>query len=48
MWCSIIGDKLIEPYFINGTLNNIKYDNFIRNDLEILLEDVQLNICRVM
>jgi len=26
----------------------IKYDNFIYNDLGILLEDVQLNIRRVM
>jgi len=43
----IIGDKLIGPYFINETLNSIKYDNFIRNDLGILL-DVQLNIRRVM
>jgi len=48
VWCGIIGDKLIGPYFINGRLNNIKYDNFIRNDLEILLEDVQLNICQVI
>jgi len=29
-------------------LNSIKYDNFIRNDLGILLEDEQLNIHRVM
>jgi len=43
VWCGIIGDKLIGPYFINGTLNSIKYDNFIRNDLRISLEDVQLN-----
>jgi len=42
--CDIIGDKLIRPYFINGTLNSIKYDNFICNDFGILLEDVQLNI----
>lgn len=44
-----IGDKII-GYFINGTLNSIKYDNFIfiRNDLGILLEDVQLNIHREM
>jgi len=49
VWYGIIGDKLIGSYFINGTLNSIiKYDNFIRNDLEILLEDVQLNIRRVM
>jgi len=27
---------------------SIKYDNFIRNNLGILLEDIQLNICRVM
>jgi len=48
VWCSIIGDKLIGLYFIDGTLNSIKYDNFIYNNLGILLEDVQLNICRVM
>jgi len=35
-------------HFINGILNSIKYDNFIRNDLGILLKDVQLNIRRIM
>jgi len=45
VWCDIISDKLIGPYFINRTLNSIKYNNFIRNDLGILL-DVQLNIRR--
>ncbi|EZA55736.1 hypothetical protein X777_04155 [Ooceraea biroi] len=40
VWCGIIGDKIIGPYFINGTLNSIKYDDFIRNNLGILLEDV--------
>jgi len=43
----IINDSYVS-YFINGTLNNIKYDNFLRNNLGILLEDIQLNICRVM
>jgi len=38
----------IVPYFINETLNSIKDDNFICNDLRILLEDVQLNIRRVI
>jgi len=28
--------------------NSIKYDNFMRNDFGILLEDVQSNIRRVM
>jgi len=46
--CVFIGDKLIGLYFINGTLNSIKYNNFICNDLGILLEAVQLNIRRVM
>jgi len=40
--------QINQNYFINGTLNSIKYDNFIHNDLGILLEDVQLNIRRVM
>jgi len=40
--------RQINPYFIK-TFNSIKYDNFIRNDLEILLENVQiLNIRRIM
>jgi len=48
VWCDIIGDKLIGPYFINGTLNSIKYGDFLHNNLGILLEDVQLHICRVI
>lgn len=44
VWCGIIGDKLIGPVFINGTLNGEKYRDLIRNELPILLEDLSLEV----
>ncbi|KAJ8914489.1 hypothetical protein NQ315_002761 [Exocentrus adspersus] len=42
VWCGIIGDKLIGPYFIEGTLNGQKYQEFLDQHLPILLEDLTL------
>lgn len=42
VWCGIIGDKLIGPLFIEGTLNGEKYCNLLQDELPILLEDVPL------
>lgn len=33
VWCGIIGDKIIGPYFINGNLNINIYANFIKHTL---------------
>lgn len=44
VWCGIIGDKLIGPYFIDGNLNGIKYRNILEEKLPRLLEDVSLEV----
>ncbi|EFN72100.1 Transposable element Tc3 transposase, partial [Camponotus floridanus] len=44
VWCGIIGDKLIGPNFINGTLNGEKYKNMLENDLPGLLEDLSIEL----
>ncbi|CAH0560519.1 unnamed protein product [Brassicogethes aeneus] len=41
------GNKLI-GYFIDGTLNGIKYRNFLEHELPPLLEDVALPIRQIM
>lgn len=48
VWCGIIGDKLIGPYFIEGTLNGEKYRNILQNELPTLLEDLSLEERRNM
>lgn len=42
IWCGIIGEKIIGPYFIEGNLNGEKYRNFLLNDLPTLLENLTL------
>ncbi|XP_008181048.1 uncharacterized protein LOC100570008, partial [Acyrthosiphon pisum] len=42
VWCGIIGDQLIGPYFYSGTLTAQKYLEFLQNTLPILLENVLL------
>lgn len=44
VWCGIIGDKLIGPYFIDGNLNGNKYRNLLENELPDLLEDLSLEL----
>ncbi|EZA46439.1 hypothetical protein X777_00158, partial [Ooceraea biroi] len=43
VWCGIIGDKLIGPYFIEGTLDGAKYRNFLQDELTPLLEDLSID-----
>ncbi|KAL2719288.1 hypothetical protein V1478_010750 [Vespula squamosa] len=42
VWCDIIGDKIIGPYFINGNLNDNIYANFMKDTLGLLLEELLL------
>lgn len=44
VWGGIIGDCLIGPFFFDGMLNGQLYENFLRNELNGLLEDVPLNV----
>lgn len=41
-WCGILGGSIIGPYFFEGTLNGIRYAEFLGNDLIDLLENVPL------
>nr|WP_253308897.1 DUF4817 domain-containing protein [Rickettsia endosymbiont of Ceutorhynchus assimilis] len=40
VWCGIIGDKLIGPYFIEGTLDGPKYRRFLSDHLPALLANL--------
>ncbi|XP_025270745.1 uncharacterized protein LOC112639812 [Camponotus floridanus] len=48
VWCGIVGDKIVGPYFIEGNLNGETYRNFLQNQLPLLLEDVPLNVRQQM
>ncbi|EZA48045.1 hypothetical protein X777_14421, partial [Ooceraea biroi] len=43
VWCGIVNGYLIGPYFIEETLNSEVYLHFLRNELPILLENVDLD-----
>ena len=44
VWCGILGDNIIGPYFIDGTLNGHKYAEFLTEVLPVLLHDVRLDV----
>ncbi|CAK9801642.1 hypothetical protein ANTPLA_LOCUS2883 [Anthophora plagiata] len=44
VWCGILNNQIIGPYFINGTLNGQKYVTFLQGGLQVLLDDVPLDI----
>lgn len=44
VWCGMLGNQLIRPYFINDQLTGQKYVNFLNDTLPSLLENVPLNI----
>jgi hypothetical protein len=44
VWCGIVGHHLIGPYFYEGTLTGLRFLEFLRNELPILLENVPLQI----
>lgn len=48
VWCGIIGDTLVGPYFIDGRLTGEKYAEILRDHLDNLLEDVPLRDRRGM
>lgn len=48
VWCGIIGGKIIGPYIFDETLNGNVYLNFLRDQLPLLLEDVDLETRRNM
>lgn len=44
VWCGIVGDFVIGPYFFEATITKEAYSNFLRNELSVLLEDVPLSV----
>jgi len=42
VWCGLLGNKLIGPYFYQNNLNGTQFLNFLRSELPTLLEDVPL------
>lgn len=42
IWCGLLDDQLIGPYFIPGYLTGLSYANFLQNDFEIMLDDLPL------
>ena len=42
--CGIVDNKIIGPYFIEGTFNSDKYKRFLMEMLLTLLEDVSLDV----
>ena len=43
VWCGIIYEFLVGPYFFEENLNGNKYINFLKHDLPILLENILLH-----
>jgi len=48
VWCGIVNDQIIGPYFIDGTLNSHVYKQFLEQILPQLLENIPLNIRQSM
>jgi len=44
VWCGILEDSIIGPFFYNGTLNGRRYLDFLSNHLLPMFENVPLNI----
>lgn len=43
VWCGIMENRLIGPYFIEGTLNGQKYRDFLDTELKVMLEHLTLD-----
>lgn len=48
LWAGIIGNKLIGPIIFPTRLNSENYLNFLSNELQVLLEDIDLETRRTM
>lgn len=48
VWCGIVGNVIVGPYFIPGILNGNNYAQFLRNVLPTLLEEVPLTTRQCM
>lgn len=48
VWCGVVGDQIIGPFFFEGNVNSGVYLNFLINHLPVLLENVPLETRRTM
>lgn len=48
VWCGIVGNFIVGPYFIPDMLNGIMYEHFLRNVLPTLLEEIPLDTRQCM
>lgn len=48
VWCGILNNTLIEPYFYDGTLSGQRYLEFLENILPLLMECIPLQIRKTM
>ena len=48
VWCGIVGDHLIGPHVLPNKLTGEHYLQFLQEHLPVLLEDVPINIRRIM
>lgn len=46
VWCGLLGDRLIGPFFIDGTLNQVKYHQLLTEDFESFLDELPLATLR--
>ena len=44
VWCGVIGDRLIGPLVFDNNLTGDTYEEFLRNELRGLLEDIPLMV----
>lgn len=44
VWMGIISNYLVGPFFLPDNLNGEEYDNFLRNDLPNLMEDLPIGL----
>lgn len=42
VWCGILGDRLVGPFFVEGNLNQEKYNNLLRNEIGDYLDELPL------
>lgn len=48
VWCGIIGSTILGPYIFDGTLTGDRYLNFLRNNLQEMLDEVNLETRRML
>jgi len=48
IWCGIIDRHIVGPFFFEENLTGVQYANFIKNDLQLLLENIPLQLRQIM